>query len=118
MQTSSIRDFDAHTFDAAIRPPAGPVLVDFWADWCPPCRMIEPVVAEMADAYRGRLRVGRLDVDRNPEIGMRYGVMGMPTLILFIGGQPVDRLVGFSSAGQVRRWVADRLPSAAGDGLG
>ena len=89
------------------------VLVDFSADWCPPCRMIEPVVDELATTLAGRLTVGRLDVDRDPEISIRYGVLGMPTLILFAGGRPVDRLVGFSSAGHVRRWVADAIRVAA-----
>src|ERR1700730_13657049 len=108
MQTSQIRDLETGTFEAEVLRAAGPVLVDFSADWCPPCRMIEPVVDELATTLAGRLTVGRLDVDRDPEIGIRDGVRGMPTLILFVGGRPVDRLVGFSSAGHVRRWVADR----------
>ena len=108
MQTSQIRDLRTETFEAEVLRADVPVLVDFWAEWCPPCRMIEPVVAELATTLSGRLNVGRLDMDRDNEIGMRYGVMGMPTLILFIGGRPVDRLVGFSSAGHVQRWVAER----------
>lgn len=117
MQTSAISDLDAGAFEAEVLRAPGPVLVDFSADWCPPCRMIEPVVAELATAFGSRLTVGRLDVDKDPEISIRYGVLGMPTLILFAGGEPVDRLVGFSSAGHVRRWVADAMravtPSAA-----
>jgi thioredoxin 1 len=113
MQTSQIRDLETGTFEAEVLRAAGPVLVDFSADWCPPCRMIEPVVDELATTLAGRLTVGRLDVDRDPEISIRYGVLGMPTLILFAGGRPVDRLVGFSSAGHVRRWVADAMRAAA-----
>jgi thioredoxin 1 len=109
MQTIPIRDLDAGAFDAEVLRAAGPVLVDFSADWCPPCRMIEPVVAELASTLAGRLTVFRLDVDHHPEVGIRYGVMSMPTLILFGGGRPVDRLVGFSTAGHVRRWVADAM---------
>jgi len=106
MQTRQIHDVDTAAFEAEVLRAAGPVLVEFSADWCPPCRMIEPVVAELATALAGRLTVRRLDVDRDPEISIRYGVLGMPTLVLFSRGEPVDRLVGFSSAGHVRRWVA------------
>jgi thioredoxin len=109
MQTTQIADLDTDTFEAEVLGAAGPVLVDFSADWCPPCRMIEPVLAELATRLSGQLTVRRLDVDRDPEISHRYGVLGMPTLILFAGGQPVDRLVGFSTAGRVRRWVADAM---------
>jgi thioredoxin len=112
MQTSQIRDLDAGSFDAEVLRAARPVLVDFSADWCPPCRMIEPVLADLATTLSDRLTVGRLDVDRDPEVPLRYGVLGMPTLILFVGGEAVARMVGFSSAGQVRRWVAEALPSA------
>jgi thioredoxin 1 len=109
MQTSQIQDVDTAAFDREVLRAAGPVLVEFSAGWCPPCRMIEPVVADLATALAGRLTVRRLDVDRDPEISIRYGVLGMPTLILFAGGEPVDRLVGFSSAGHVRRWVAEAV---------
>ena len=109
MQTTHIPDVDTAGFEAEVLRAAGPVLVEFSAGWCPPCRMIEPVVAELATALAGRLTVRRLDVDRDPDISIRYAVLGMPTLVLFSGGEPVDRLVGFSSAGHVRRWVADAL---------
>jgi thioredoxin 1 len=111
MQTSAMRDVDAGAFDAEVLSTAGPVLVDFSADWCPPCRILEPVLADLAAALDGRLAIRRLDVDRDPEIGVRYGVLGMPTLILFAGGRPVDRLVGFSGARRVREWIAGVLPA-------
>jgi thioredoxin len=114
MQTSHIRDLDTGSFDDAVLRAGGPVLVDFSADWCPPCRMIEPVVEELATALAGRLTVGRLDVDRDPEVSVRFGVLSMPTLILFAGGRPVDRLVGFSTARYVREWVAGAMQMAGG----
>lgn len=71
-----------------------PVLVDFWAVWCAPCRMIAPVVSEIANEYEGKLKVARLNVDDNQEISARYNVMSIPTLALFKGGVIVDQVVG------------------------
>lgn len=114
MQTSAIREVDAGTFAAEVLETSGPVLVEFSADWCPPCRMMEPVLAELAGSLDGRLAIRRLDVDRDQEVSLRYSVLSMPTLVLFSAGRPVDRMVGFTTAGHVRRWVADRLAAIAG----
>ena len=112
MQTHQVHDVDTGAFEAEVLRAAGPVLVEFSADWCPPCRMMEPVLVELAAALGGQLAVRRLDVDRDSEIGIRCSVLSMPTLILFAAGRPVDRLVGFSNAGRVRRWVTDTLETA------
>lgn len=78
-----------------------PVLVDFWATWCQPCRMIEPHVVSISNEYAADLRVARVDADANGELLMQYGVMGIPTLILFKNGEEVERITGFKPKDQI-----------------
>ena len=82
------------TFQSEVLQSDTPVLVDFWADWCGPCRMIAPSVSAMAEEYDGMLRVAKMDVDENPATPGRYGIIGIPTLMLFKDGQVVERITG------------------------
>ncbi len=86
-----------------------PVLVDFTADWCPPCKMIAPFVDELARKYAGKLVVGSLDADVHPDIQQRYGVMGLPTLILFHKGETVKRIVGFQPFARLEAQIVPYL---------
>jgi thioredoxin 1 len=83
------------TFEETVLKAELPTVVDFWAVWCGPCKMIAPVLEEIADEYDGQLQIAKLDVDHNNQTAMGYGVMSIPTLIVFKEGQPVERIVGF-----------------------
>ena len=78
-----------------------PVLVDFWASWCPPCKMVEPVVAELAEEYRGKIKVGKLNVDQNPRTAQHYNILGVPTFVVFSDGNAGERRVGAQSKAQL-----------------
>jgi thioredoxin 1 len=83
-------DFQREVLDAG-----QPVLVDFTATWCGPCKMLDPIVTQLAQEWAGKVKVVKLDVDDNPELAMQYQVMGVPTLMLFVGGQPSQRISGY-----------------------
>jgi thioredoxin 1 len=86
-----------------------PVLVDFWAVWCGPCRMVAPVVEEIANEQSGKLKVAKVDVDANPNTAQQYGIMSIPTLMVFKNGQPVERIVGFMPKPQLMRRIEPHL---------
>lgn len=88
-----------------------PVLVDFWAPWCAPCRIVSPIVEELAKEYEGKLKVGKLNVDDNPDTSAKYGVMSIPSLIFFKDGKPVKTMVGAQGKENFKKGIEEVLVS-------
>ena len=89
------------TFDEEINSSDTPVVVDFWAEWCTPCKMIAPILSEIASENAGRVKIAKLNVDENPDLAMRFNVMSIPTLLVFHKGEVAKRLVGAKGKGQL-----------------
>lgn len=85
---------DSSNFDSVLATKNTPVMVDFWATWCGPCRMVAPVIEQVAEEYEGRAIVGKVNVDECGDLAMRYGVMSIPTVMVFVNGQPVAKQIG------------------------
>jgi thioredoxin 1 len=109
MASEHIQTFTDGNFDVDVLKAATPVLVDFWAEWCGPCRAMEPSINALAGDYAGKVSVGKLNVDDNPSVTMRYMVRGIPTVILFKGGEIVDQLVGLVDKGTLKQMVDKHL---------
>jgi thioredoxin 1 len=93
-------ELNSGNFDESIKKPL--VLVDFWASWCMPCKMLAPVIEQISEEYKDRVFVGKVDVDSNPELAQRYGIMGIPNLIIFKDGKPVENVVGAVPKGTIK----------------
>lgn len=100
---------DAATWEGAVLQTKGLIMVDFWAAWCRPCLMIAPTIEELATEYAGRLTVAKLNTDENPDVASRYQIMGIPTLIFFRDGKPVEKIVGAASKQQFKEKIDSLL---------
>lgn len=108
-----VKTVDDATFQSVVLTSDTPVLVEFGAAWCPPCRMLAPILDEVAEERLGRLEVMTVDVDANPVTQAAYGVMSLPTLLLFVGGKPVRQTIGFLSKGRLLALLDEALQIAA-----
>ena len=109
MSTEKVTDA---TFDTDVLKSSEPVVVDFWAEWCGPCRMMGPTVDQVASEYSGKVKVGKLDVDSNQQTAARYGIRGIPTLLLFKGGQIVEQKVGAIGKPEFQKMLEKHLQPA------
>ncbi len=101
--------FNENNFKTEVLENSQPVLVDFWAEWCGPCRMIGPTVEEIANDFEGKAVVGKVNVDESPEIAKTYGIMTIPTLALFKGGEMVEKSIGLVSKAAIEKLISDNL---------
>ena len=104
-----ITDISDDNFDAEVLNNAKPVLLDFWAEWCGPCKAIAPILEEVAAEYADRIEIRKINVDDNPNTPSEYGVRGLPTLMLFENGARKDLIIGGVSKGQLAKWLDERL---------
>lgn len=94
MASANVTEFTDDNFETEVLKSNVPVLVDFWAEWCMPCRMLAPTIEKIADSYQGKVKVGKLDTDSNRDTAMKYGISAIPTVILFKNGQIAQKFVG------------------------
>ena len=111
--SENVKEVDDSSFEQDVLQSPQPVLVDFWAAWCAPCRMLAPTVDAVAEKYAGSALVVKLNVDDNPAISQRYGIKGIPTLILFKGGKEEERVVGATSKEAISRMIDKHVGAAS-----
>ncbi len=102
-------DTSDSTFEADVIGSDLPVLVDFWAPWCGPCRMVAPIVEELAEEYEGKVKFVKLNTDENPQVAGKYGIRSIPTLLVFKGGKPVGQIVGFRPKSDLEKRLQEVL---------
>jgi thioredoxin 1 len=109
MASEKIVHLDSSTFDETIKAAGTPVLVDFWAVWCGPCRAIAPILEDLAGEFAGKLRIAKVNVDENQDLAVRYSIHSIPTILVFRDGKEVERLIGALPKGQLKNTIQSIL---------
>ena len=109
MPSENVITISDNEFDSSIIQCGKPALVDFWAEWCQPCKMLAPTIEEIAGEYDGRVFVGKLNVDDNPATATKFGIRGIPTLLLFKDGQVVQQMVGVKSKAEIKKIIDENI---------
>jgi thioredoxin 1 len=110
--SEKVRKLTGQNWETEVTASPEPVLVDFWAEWCAPCRKVAPLIDALAEEYSGRLKVGKVNVDDDPELAGRFGIMSIPTLLVFRGGQVAEQRVGALPREELKRLVESHTHSA------
>jgi len=109
MASEHVHEFTDDNFEAEVLQSETPVLVDFWAEWCMPCKMLTPTIEKIAEAYDGRVKVGKVNTDQARNVAVQYGISAIPTIILFNGGQVKNKLVGLKNEGDFKTMLDGEL---------
>jgi len=105
MAGENVREFTDENFESEVISSDVPVLVDFWAEWCAPCKMLTPTIDKLADSYDGKVKVGKLNIDHNKDVAVKFGISSIPTVMLFRGGKVESQLVGLKGEDEFRRMI-------------
>ena len=109
MATETVLQLGDDNFDQEVVQSDQPVLVDFWAEWCMPCKMLAPTIDEIAEQYKGKAKVGKVDTDANRDTTLKYQINAVPTVILFSGGEPVKKFVGMTNKGDLAKAIEEHV---------
>lgn len=111
MASENVKEFTDGNFEAEVLQSSEPVLVDFWAEWCGPCRMLAPTIDEIANEMAGKLKVGKVDIDANGTMAAKFGIQSIPTLMLFVNGEAKETMMGAQPKGQIISKITPHLAS-------
>ena len=97
------------TFESSVKSSALPVLVDIFTEWCPPCKMLGPIIEKLSEQYKGKVEFFKMDLDKNPKTGDLFGVDRIPTVVLFVNGEVKDKFVGLKQEDEIRKWIDSKI---------